>query len=112
MAHALCCVASATSWTPWTPDRLERAQADSPSSSVRVTGEASALASRKSSDASLTEQLGLDIGSGRLRHAAHEFAAVSLVLVQRDAVVGADLGGPDVSVGDPVVVKSNETRPA
>jgi hypothetical protein len=36
-------------------------------SSVRVTGEASALASRKISDASLTEQLGLNVGSGRFR---------------------------------------------
>src|SRR5699024_1243738 len=62
-------------------------------SKVRVIGEASALASRKSSGASLTEQLGLNVSRGSFGHAAHELAAVPLVLVQWYAVVSADLGG-------------------
>ena len=65
-----------------------------------MTGEASALASRKSSGDSLTEQLGLDVSDGGLSHTVHELATEPLVLVHRDAVMGADLGGLEVTIGN------------
>ena len=68
--------------------------------SVRVTGDANPLASRKTR-VSRTEELGLDVLRAGFGHSTHELVVVPLELAEWDPVVGADLRRLQIAIRDP-----------